>query len=79
VGISAWRGRGLHQVLSTLVTCALLFVLLGINVSILGLIAWSGDGVGVLMEFFGLIAVLLYGYGAIFVLILGRIRAPAGR
>ena len=64
--VSGLWGRTIAQFLSCLVTSAVLIVLLGINVSVIGLVRMSDESFGVLGEFFALIVVIMVGFGAIY-------------
>jgi len=79
-------GRSLRKFASGLVSATILFVLLGLNVSVLGLVEMSGDAVPLLGEFFALLVGILVAFGVLF-FILERRRlfassvddAPEGR
>lgn len=66
VVLSRMWGRTLRAFGSIALTTALLVALLGLNVSVLGLVEMSGEAVPVLGEFFGLLALIMLGYGALF-------------
>ena len=59
-------GRSLEKVGSNLVTSTLLIVLLGLNVSVLGLVDMSGGSPFVVIEFLALLVVIMLGYGVAF-------------
>lgn len=60
----AW-GRSLHKAAAVLLTCTVLIVLLGLNVSVLGLVHMSQAIAAVLIRFFGLIAAIMLGNAAV--------------
>lgn len=73
-GAMWWRwGRSAVDALALLITHSLLMVLLGLNISILGLVQWTGEAATVLAGFFGLVVALAAGFAGI-VLLLERRR-----
>jgi hypothetical protein len=64
--ISLLWGRSLRQFGAVLVTCVLLYGLLGMNISILGLVFFASETVYLVALFFGLVAVLDLVYAATF-------------
>ena len=64
-------GRSLRKLASNLVTSAVLIVLLGLNVSVLGLVDMSVESRFVVVEFLALLVVIMLIYGTIFVLLRG--------
>jgi hypothetical protein len=65
-GISLAWGRSVRQAAAVLLTCTVLIVLLGLNVSVLGLVHMSQAIAAVLAEFFGLIAAIMMGNATAF-------------
>jgi uncharacterized membrane protein YuzA (DUF378 family) len=61
----AW-GRTLRKAAVVLLTCTVLIVLLGLNVSVLGLVQMTQGMAAVLGGFFGLIAAIMLGNAAVF-------------
>jgi hypothetical protein len=62
-----WRwGRGIGQFLAVLLTCALVIVLLGINVSVLGLVEFNRHGWVLVLFTYGLTLLLNVTYAAAF-------------
>jgi len=59
-------GRSLKALASNSLTSALLILLLGLNVSALGLVDMSGGSPFVVLEFLGLLVVIMLGYGTTF-------------
>jgi hypothetical protein len=76
-------GRSPLKVVSTLVTTTVIVALLGINVSVLGLVELDGRAVFLLAEMVALIMALIFGFAAIFLFLerrsfgLGRPRVAA--
>jgi hypothetical protein len=68
-GISVARARRPLDVVAVLVTCVVLLALLGMNVSVLGLVQFTGGEAYLVAELFALIAVLGLGYSACFALL----------
>lgn len=64
--ISLLWGRTFRKFASGLVSTAILFLLLGLNVSVLGLVEMSGDAVPLLAEFFALLVGILGAFGVLF-------------
>ena len=62
-------GRSPKKVGSNLVTSTLLIILLGLNVSVLGLVDMSGGSPFVVIEFLALLVVIMLGYGLAFPLL----------
>lgn len=59
-------GRSLKGLAANSLTSTLLVLLLGLNVSVLGLVEMSGGPPFVVLEFFALLVVIMLGYGATF-------------
>ncbi|CAN5796390.1 hypothetical protein BH23GEM9_BH23GEM9_15990 [soil metagenome] len=64
----AW-GRTLRQATAVVLTCLALFVLLGHNAAVLGLVHMTQDAVPMLAQFFGLIAAIMAGNAVAFFLL----------
>ncbi|MEQ8330403.1 MAG: hypothetical protein RH859_08090 [Longimicrobiales bacterium] len=62
-------GRTLPKLVANTVTSALLILLLGLNVSVLGLVDMSSGSPLVVLEFLALLVVIMIGYGTAFYLI----------
>jgi hypothetical protein len=62
-------GRNLVDVAAILLTCTVLIVLLGLNVSVLGLVYIPGSAISLVAKMFGLIMLLNLVYLAIFLLL----------
>lgn len=62
-------GRDLVDVAAILLTCTVLIILLGLNVSILGLVYIPGSAISLIAKIFGLILLLNLVYLAIFLLL----------
>ncbi len=63
-----------------LLTSTVLILLLGLNVSVLGLVQMSSDSSGVVAEFLGLVVLIMAGFGlALIVIQRGRFFQGAGR
>ncbi|NNL47728.1 MAG: hypothetical protein HKO76_05130 [Acidimicrobiia bacterium] len=76
VGVAAlpsllW-GRGAKALASNTATALLLVLLLGLNVSVLGLVDMSGGSVSVVVEFLALLVVIMVGFGLAFQLLEDR-------
>jgi hypothetical protein len=67
--ITVLWGRNLVDVASILLTCTVLIILLGLNVSVLGLVYLPGSAVSLVAKMFGLIVLLNLVYLAIFLLL----------
>ena len=65
-------GRGAKELASNTVTALLLILLLGLNVSVLGLVDMAGGSISVVVEFLALLVVIMVGYGLVFQLLEGR-------
>ncbi len=61
-----FRGRSWHQLGALLLTGALLMLLLGMNVALIGLVGIPGQGWGVVAEFFGYILLLNAVFAGVF-------------
>jgi hypothetical protein len=62
-------GRNLVDMAAILLTCTVLIILLGLNVSVLGLVYLPGSAVSLVAKMFGLILLLNLAYLAIFLLL----------
>jgi hypothetical protein len=69
LGISMIVGANVRQATSLVVTSLVLTVLLGHNVAILGMVHMSQEAVPLLAQFYGLVAAIMFGNAATFVLL----------
>jgi hypothetical protein len=69
IGMSLVRGRSVHRATSLIVTSVAITVLLGHNTAILGMVHMTQEAVPLLVQFYGLIAVIMVGNAAIFLLL----------
>jgi hypothetical protein len=67
--ITIFWGRNLVDVAAILLTCTVLIILLGLNVSVLGLVYLPGNAISLVAKMFGLILLLNLVYLAIFLLL----------
>lgn len=80
IAISMILRANVRQATSLVVTSLVLTVLLGHNVAVLGMVHMSQEAVPLLAEFYGLVAAIMLGHAATFVLLERRrffLRAPA--
>jgi hypothetical protein len=66
-------GRNLGDVVAILLPCTVLIILLGLNVSVLGLVHLSGGAIPLLSKLFGLIVALNLVYLAIYLLLVQEV------
>jgi hypothetical protein len=67
--ITIFWGRNLVDIAAILLTCTVLIILLGLNVSVLGLVYLPGSAISLVAKMFGLILLLNLVYLATFLLL----------